>query len=495
MEIKTFKPSSHKVKVLIYGASGSGKTSFAGTAPNVIWAAAEKGLLSVAHTNPQYKEIKSVQDLKDLHTFLNAGGHGYETVVIDTITELNERIKEDLERKRGGQMQIRDWGTLAKQIRGVLRDFADLNMHVIFLAQESVVKDDERIEKITPALNGKSEYEIPRYFDIVGYAHATGGTKSSPPIHHIDTQASEKTLSKDRSRLIGNHQGPDMSFMDWIGRIAQMDIQTIDQPVQAAQPVQQTAPANEKPVLDDAGLQGLMETIVQKVKSGVTINEVIGMIEAKMIVSPEMKQKITSKFTTNNPPVQLPKEKLPDENWSKKEPAAPAAPAEVKPQEQVSTSMTMSEEYYKEMSGKVNRSRTVAGANKIRDEVNDYIKEHAIDTKSPYLIKLQDEFVTKHMKLKEKEQKAVAPVQTEYVEEVPKSEGVKLPDNMFKKDDKKEESVFDATYKKLDAIKDINTLIEFANEYNEEEIGKKLNVEEEAKIQELIDKKANELNK
>jgi hypothetical protein len=47
MQIKMFRPTDHKVKALIYGASGAGKTVFGGTAPKPIFASAESGLLSL----------------------------------------------------------------------------------------------------------------------------------------------------------------------------------------------------------------------------------------------------------------------------------------------------------------------------------------------------------------------------------------------------------------------------------------------------------------
>ena len=48
MQIKQFRPESHKIKALIYGASGSGKTTFSGTAKNALFLSAEGGLLSIA---------------------------------------------------------------------------------------------------------------------------------------------------------------------------------------------------------------------------------------------------------------------------------------------------------------------------------------------------------------------------------------------------------------------------------------------------------------
>lgn len=75
MEIKTFSPTSHKIKAVIYGASGSGKTYFAATAPNPIFASAEGGLLSTLKHKKKidpvkYVSITKLEDLRDLLAYL-----------------------------------------------------------------------------------------------------------------------------------------------------------------------------------------------------------------------------------------------------------------------------------------------------------------------------------------------------------------------------------------------------------------------------------------
>lgn len=70
MQIKQFTPTSHKIKAVIYGASGTGKTTFGGSCPKPIFISAEGGLLSIAHLNPEYVEIKTLQDLRDILLYL-----------------------------------------------------------------------------------------------------------------------------------------------------------------------------------------------------------------------------------------------------------------------------------------------------------------------------------------------------------------------------------------------------------------------------------------
>ena len=217
MQIKTFKPTSHFLKVLIYGAAGSGKTVFTGTAPKAIFASAESGLLSIADKSPSFVEVKTVKDLTDLYSFLSTQEHPYETVVIDSITEINEIIKLEIEKRVGRSMQLQDWGELSKKIRELFRKFRDLPMNVILVAQEHYMTDEDRIKKIVPSLNGKAATEIAYFMDIVGYINVENdGTR------WMETNTNKKLLTKDRSRLIGNDAPLD--FSEWQKRVAKMEI-------------------------------------------------------------------------------------------------------------------------------------------------------------------------------------------------------------------------------------------------------------------------------
>lgn len=223
MEIKTFTPTSHKIKAVVYGASGSGKTYFAATAPHPIFASAEGGLLSTLKHKKKidpvkYVSITKLEDLRDLLTYLKKGEHPFETVVIDSITEINEIIKDGIEKKRGATMQLKDWGDLAKAIKAVLRGFRDLDMHVIFIAQEKTEKDDQKTEKIVPSLNGKAANEIAYFMDVVAYSFIDSMGKNK-----ITVQPSDKLLTKARGIELPA-DAPD-DFEEWIAAMAQIEIQ------------------------------------------------------------------------------------------------------------------------------------------------------------------------------------------------------------------------------------------------------------------------------
>lgn len=218
MEIKQFAPTSHKIKALIYGAAGSGKTVFGGTAKDAIFASAEGGLLSIADKAPNYVNIKSLGDLKEFYAYMATKPHNFKTVIIDSITEINEIIKADIERKTGRNMQLQDWGVLAKEIAKILRMFRDLPLNVIFISQE--VKEDAaegELGKILPSLNGKAATNIAYFMDIVGYIFVdkNGDRK-------IITGSNQRLLTKDRSNKIGN-EAP-LDFEEWVKRISEIKV-------------------------------------------------------------------------------------------------------------------------------------------------------------------------------------------------------------------------------------------------------------------------------
>lgn len=218
LQIKQFAPTTHKIKAVVYAGPGSGKTTFGGTCPKPIFASAEGGLLSIAHLAPAYAEIKTLQDLAELLAFLRKGGHGFESVVIDSITEISEIIKADIEKRTGKAMQIQDFGTLAKKIRDILRGFRDLDMHVLFIAQEKNEKDGDKIERVMPSLNGKSADEIAYFMDVVGYLTIDPGTQERKVI----TNPSPKLITKDRTGQIGNNTEPDFSV--WVEAVKGLQV-------------------------------------------------------------------------------------------------------------------------------------------------------------------------------------------------------------------------------------------------------------------------------
>lgn len=115
-------------------------------------------------------------------------------------------------------MEQRDWGVLSKRIRDILVGFRNLNMHVLFIAQEKYDKDGDTIIKIAPSLNGKSADEIAYFMDIVGYLNIDPSTNE----RKILTTTNQKYVTKDRTRMIGNDSTPDFSM--WVEAVKGLQV-------------------------------------------------------------------------------------------------------------------------------------------------------------------------------------------------------------------------------------------------------------------------------
>ncbi len=217
MEIKTFSPKSHKIKALIYGASWSWKTSFGWTAENVLFASSENGLLSIADKAPAFMEINSLQNLIELRDFLQKWEHKFETLVIDSITEISDIIKADIEKRTWKGMQIQDWGELGREVEKIIKDIKEIDINVIVIAQEMTEKDSDKIAKIVPSLYWKSATKIAYYMDIVWYIFI-----DKEWIRHMMTSPNERLLTKDRTGKIWNDTEPD--FEVWKKLVNEMAI-------------------------------------------------------------------------------------------------------------------------------------------------------------------------------------------------------------------------------------------------------------------------------
>jgi len=167
-----FDPSI--VKMLIYGESGTGKTRLASTFPKVLFLDIDKGMSSVTE-HVDAVDIDNFHQLEDAYAFLKAGDHDYETVVIDTLNEM-QRIAmratvadfPQIRRSYDDLPSMSDYGKMLHEFLELTRDFVHLPMRVVLLAQVNSRQFDT--DTLQPQLVGKnSAREVARKMDVIGY--------------------------------------------------------------------------------------------------------------------------------------------------------------------------------------------------------------------------------------------------------------------------------------------------------------------------------------
>lgn len=145
---------------LIYGRSGTGKTTLFATwpTPALLLNISDDGIGSVKKIKGlDVVDVKDLDHLDRLYNKLRDGEHKYRTVGIDTITKLQDmivqsKISDDGRNRRVdfGTLSRKDWGDVAGTLKEKLTDFRDLSkakgMNVIFLAQDRVFNGGEEDE-------------------------------------------------------------------------------------------------------------------------------------------------------------------------------------------------------------------------------------------------------------------------------------------------------------------------------------------------------------
>lgn len=163
--IKPVEEASSKAKVLIYGRNKTGKTVFASTADKVLLVDVDEEGSRSAHSGAHVLEVRSFDEVAAIYWWLKAhtqkGDCPYNAVAIDTITALHAAAI----RKVLGEAEDRDptrepatpdrriWGRANQLVNNLLMDFRNLNMHVIFLAQERVIVDEDTDEAALHTVN------------------------------------------------------------------------------------------------------------------------------------------------------------------------------------------------------------------------------------------------------------------------------------------------------------------------------------------------------
>lgn len=196
-------------KIMVYGPSGTGKTTWATTAPKpLIFLREEQGLASIIdeRADAQVVIIDTWQDFmeafeavkmatigtaKNGQPFCSAtiGGKRFhfQTLVIDSFTDMQKLMIEYMKPEGKGGMgalddadtdnlTVSDWGRIISVSTQVLRDQRAVPCNTIFIFLAKLVEDEKGGKKMIPAVSGTTfPLEVGQYFNGVGYVAKTEG--------------------------------------------------------------------------------------------------------------------------------------------------------------------------------------------------------------------------------------------------------------------------------------------------------------------------------
>ena len=187
-----------KLKVLIYGKSGTGKTTFGSTFPKPYFFDFDNGMLSLKGKDIEYDTYKEIQkaELKLKELELKCP---YETIVVDSVSTMQEiMMKRQLELNRKMSPTLHEWMMLVQGIKSLFSRLVAMPQHLVITAHEEIIRDEITGEiLVQPLIVGKLASSLPIYFDEV-YRGEVRKDKSGKVIYQILTTATTKYSAKSR---------------------------------------------------------------------------------------------------------------------------------------------------------------------------------------------------------------------------------------------------------------------------------------------------------
>ena len=166
LPVKKVSDVSHARSYVLYGRSGTGKTTFAASFPKPMLYidVMDRGTDSISNVEGiDVYEANSIEEVEKAYWWLVKHPKKYKTVVIDTVSQLqslavdeiagNKPMKNGKRAGDWGTMRKKDWGEVAGILKQLLINFRDLKMNVVFIAQDrtfNVGEDDEEVHGLEP---------------------------------------------------------------------------------------------------------------------------------------------------------------------------------------------------------------------------------------------------------------------------------------------------------------------------------------------------------
>ncbi len=229
LEVTTVAESPEYINMIVYGNPGAGKTVLAGSADvvpelrPVLFLDVEGGTLSIRDRYPDVEVVRlqSWADMQRVYDGLYKGEHDYQTVVLDSLTEMQKfsmyNIMRDVLKEHPDRdpevPSIREWGKNIEQIRKLVRAFRDLPMNSIFTALAATDKDNKTGQVITrPSLSGKLAMEVGGFVDIMLYMNTK--VIDGEILRLVQSVGTDSVVAKDRSdNLPPVVENPDMQTL------------------------------------------------------------------------------------------------------------------------------------------------------------------------------------------------------------------------------------------------------------------------------------------
>ena len=229
-----------RIKMLIYGQPGAGKTTAALSAPKPLLVDFDDGINRVDYEF--IKDTVQVSNYADMLNLLNNEDLSpYETLVIDTGGKLLDSMTEYLIAsnprlgKRNGSLTLEGYGVRKVEFTQLLKLINSKKKHVVFVAHRTTEKNGDDIRYV-PLFGGSNYDSLATELDLVGYLVAEGNKRiiTFDPCHlsegkntcNLPAQMNVPYLKNDNREVVGTNDFLEKQvFKRYIDRLKERSVE------------------------------------------------------------------------------------------------------------------------------------------------------------------------------------------------------------------------------------------------------------------------------
>lgn len=186
----TRQRSQQGLSVMVHAPKKTGKSSFGDSGPRPVlvldvenaafWTPSRKIYWNPARETCPVADgswdtcvviIQTYKELYDLLKFLQAGQHPFNSISMDSVTEIQQRIMFELVGTK--KMMQDDWGALLRNVNALIRGYRDLITHptrpVWSVCYVAGTHFDQRRNQWRPLVQGASQDYLPYVPDLLGW--------------------------------------------------------------------------------------------------------------------------------------------------------------------------------------------------------------------------------------------------------------------------------------------------------------------------------------
>jgi len=229
--------TDRRLTILIHGETGAGKSWLANSAPGPRLVLDAEGRADYLHdtladpsgktgqrivywnprddipaesSDPSVTTVVDVQEFSDVampYQWLASGKHPFNSVVIDSLTEVQQRL---IDKVAGtSQLQHNGWGEVLRELDAYIRKFRDLRKNKVrpLWAVVIVAGSQEKDGKQRPLVQGQIATRAPFHFDVVGYMGKRFTPEGGKERYLVIDGFDAALVAKDNTHYLTDHYG------------------------------------------------------------------------------------------------------------------------------------------------------------------------------------------------------------------------------------------------------------------------------------------------